>query len=70
LADIILKALALKRQVKVLYVDYDNIRSKEIEIFNRLADMHKAVELLKYSPATTLERGLKEYVDWYRSHKI
>jgi nucleoside-diphosphate-sugar epimerase len=70
LADIILKALALKRQVKVLYVDYDNIRSKEIEIFNRLADMHKALELLKYSPATTLERGLKEYVDWYRSHKI
>jgi len=70
LADIVLKALNLKEQVKVSYVDYDNIRSKEIEIFNRLANMHKVVELLQYRPAITLEQGIKEYIGWYRSNKF
>jgi len=70
LAGIIVKALDLKKPLKVTYVDYDNIRSKEIEIFNRLANIHKAMQLLKYRPATTLEQGLKEYVDWHRSHKL
>jgi len=70
LADIVLKALNLKEQVKVSYIDYDNIRSKEIEIFNRIANMHKVVELLQCRPATTLEQGIKEYIDWYRSNKF
>jgi UDP-glucose 4-epimerase len=70
LASIILNALDLKERVKASYIDYDNIRSKEIEIFNRLANMHKVVELLQYRPVTTLEQGIKEYVNWYRSHKF
>ncbi len=70
LATVILEALKLKGQVKVSYVDYDNIRSKEIEIFNRLANMDKSVELFQYIPATTLEQGIKEYIDWYGSNKL
>ena len=70
LAKVILKALKLKQKAKVSYVDYDNIRSKEIEIFNRLANMDKVVGLFQYLPATTLEQGIKEYIDWYRKNEI
>ncbi len=70
LAGVILKALKLSGKVKVNYVDYDNIRSKEIEIFNRLANMDKSIELFQYIPATTLEQGIKEYIDWYGSNKL
>jgi UDP-glucose 4-epimerase len=70
LARIILGALKLKQQVKVTHVDYDNIRSKEIEIFNRLANMDKVVGLFQYLPATTLGQGIKAYIDWYGSNKF
>ena len=70
LAGALLKALKLSGQVKVTHVDYDNIRSKEIEIFNRLANIDKTVKLLQYRPATTLGQGIKKYIDWYRSNKL
>lgn len=33
------------------------------------ADLQKSRELLGYQPATSLEIGLKEYVDWYRKQE-
>jgi nucleoside-diphosphate-sugar epimerase len=70
LAMTIIEALKLREQVKVSYVDYDNIRSKEIEIFNRLANMDKVVGLFQYLPSTTLGQGIKEYIDWYQKNGI
>jgi len=67
LANILLKALDLKGQVNVSYVNYDNIRSREIEIFNRLADMRKVMKLIQYRPETALGDGLKEYIEWHRN---
>lgn len=69
LAKIILKTLDAADKVKTSYVDYDNIRSKEIEIFNRLANIDKVVKLLQYKPETTLEAGIQKYVKWYRNRK-
>ncbi len=66
LADIIVAALDLKGRVKTSYVDYDRLRSKEIEVFNRLADTKKAEGLLGYKPATDLETGISKYIAWYK----
>jgi UDP-glucose 4-epimerase len=66
LAEKVLTALKLKGRLKVSHVDYDRLRSREIEVFNRLADVGHAVGLLNYTPATSLERGIEKYVDWYR----
>jgi UDP-glucose 4-epimerase len=67
LADKVLASLELKGKVKVSHVDYDRLRSREIEVFNRLANVDHAVELLNYMPATNLETGIRKYVDWYKT---
>jgi len=66
LADMVLTALDLKGRVKTSHVDYDRLRSKEIEVFNRLADTKKAERLLGYKPATDLKTGTGKYIDWYK----
>lgn len=63
------EALDLKGQVKTSYVDYDRLRSREIEVFNRLADTRKAEGLFGRKPATSLKDGLKEYIRWYKSRR-
>ena len=67
LADKVLASLELKGKVKVSHVDYDRLRSREIEVFNRLANVDHAEKLLKYHPATTLETGIRKYIDWYKT---
>lgn len=69
LADMVLSDLDLKGRVKVSFKDYDKHRSREIEVFSRIADVSRAEKLLGYRPATTLEDGLKKYIDWYRNRK-
>ncbi len=69
LADMVLTALNLKDKVKTRYVDYDRLRSLEIEVFNRIADTSKAESLLAYKPVTGLESGLHKYIAWYRTRK-
>ncbi len=69
LAELVLTALDLKSKVRTRYVDYDRIRSLEIEVFKRIADTRKAESLLAYKPLTGLESGLRKYIDWYRSRK-
>ena len=66
LADMVLKALDLEGRVKKSYVNYDRLRSKEIEVFNRLADTKKAEGLLGYKPATELKAGISKYINWFR----
>jgi nucleoside-diphosphate-sugar epimerase len=70
LADMVLTALDLKGRIKVSLVDYDKRRSREIEVFSRVANVDRAERLLGYSPAVILEDGMKKCVDWYRSRKI
>jgi UDP-glucose 4-epimerase len=67
LADRVLTLLELKGKAKLSHIDYDRRRSREIEVFNRVANMDHAVSLLKYSPSTMLDAGIRKYIDWYRS---
>jgi UDP-glucose 4-epimerase len=69
LADMVLTALDLKGRIKVSLIDYDRLRSKEIEVFSRIANVDRAEKLLGHRPTTTLEDGLKKCVGWYRSRK-
>ena len=69
LADMVLKALKVTGKVKIKHVAYDKLRSRKIEIFNRLANIDKAVRLLGYEPATSLESGIKKYISWYDKNK-
>jgi UDP-glucose 4-epimerase len=69
LADMVLTALDLKSSIKVSLVDYDRHRSREIEVFSRIANVDRAEKLLGYRPAIKLEDGLKKYIAWYRSRK-
>jgi UDP-glucose 4-epimerase len=69
LADMVLTALNLKGQIKILYENYDQRRSLEIEVFNRIADTTKAEAMLGYKPVTDLKSGLRKYIDWYINRK-
>lgn len=66
LADMVLAALDLKGKIKVSHVDYDRRRSREIEVFSRIASVDRAEKLLGYRPRISLEEGMKMCVDWYR----
>jgi UDP-glucose 4-epimerase len=67
LADIVLDKLNLKGKVKVSHIDYDQRRTREIEVFSRLANVEWAEKLLEYRPVTGLENGMQKTIDWYRS---
>ncbi|MFA5078631.1 MAG: NAD-dependent epimerase/dehydratase family protein [Dehalococcoidia bacterium] len=69
LADMVLTTLDLKGKVKTRYVDYDRLRSLEIEVFKRIADTRKAESLLACKPVTGLESGLQKYIAWYKNRK-
>jgi UDP-glucose 4-epimerase len=49
-----------KHLVKQVYVDYDNKRPREIEVFSRVADITKAKRLLQYEPNINLKSGIKK----------
>jgi UDP-glucose 4-epimerase len=69
LSEIMLDTLKLSDKVKRTYTEYDNVRSREIEIFNRLANIDKAVDLLAYQPETNLELGIRKCIEWYQNRK-
>ena len=48
------------KKIKPEYVDYDKTRPREIEIYNRLADITKAEHVLGYSPSIDLRTGIKK----------
>lgn len=64
LADTVLDKLNLKGKIKLVHIDYDRRRSREIEVFNRLANVDLAEKLLKYRPAVDLETGMQKTIDW------
>jgi len=68
LAEMILKALKATNKVRIKHVAYDKLRSRKIEIFNRLANINKAIGLLDYEPSTPLEVGIKKYISWYNKN--
>lgn len=67
LSDKVLRMLDLTGKVNVRHIEYDRRRSREIEVFSRLANVDRAERLLKYKPATALDDGIKKYTEWYRS---
>ena len=66
LADLVLTRLNLSGKVNIRHVDYDHRRTREIEVFNRVANVDKAEKLLKYRPLTVLSDGLDKYITWYK----
>lgn len=66
LADLVLTRLDLSGKVNIRHVDYDLRRTREIEVFSRLANVEKAEGLLMYKPLTALSDGLDKYITWYR----
>jgi len=72
-ADITIEDLARKiieitqSSAKVVF-DASRLRPKKSEVDRLCADTTLAEEQLKWSPSTTLEDGLKETVEWYRSY--
>jgi UDP-glucose 4-epimerase len=62
LASEITGAIANKK-IKPEYVDYDKTRPREIEVYNRLADVSKAESILKYTPTVALREGIKRLLN-------
>ncbi len=67
LAKLVLKHTGLTDKVKISFVDYDKRRSREIEVFSRLANIDRATRLLQYRPSTSLDEGMEKCIDWYRN---
>lgn len=64
-ARTVTRALGIKRDIKPVYVDYDDKRPRQIEVFSRVADITKAKKCLQYEPKISLGSGLKTYADWW-----
>jgi len=60
LASLIGEIFDNKHPVKKVYVDYNNKRPREIEVFSRVADITKAKRLLQYEPNVNLRSGIKK----------
>jgi len=65
LANEIIKLCNKKRKMKPVHV-----ASRPGEIAQMMADYSKAKKLLGWEPKYTLERGLKEFIDWYKKYKF
>jgi UDP-glucose 4-epimerase len=61
LASQIMKSVNNKT-MKLQFVEYDKTRPREIEIFNRTADITKAKKMLHYDPTVNLAEGLKNLI--------
>lgn len=64
-ARLVTKALNSNNPVKFVYIDYNDTRPREIEVFNRVADIAKAKKYLSCEPEISLELGIRKYVEWY-----
>ena len=65
LAEKILTHIGEKREV---VVEEKRIRPEGSEVMQLLADTRLARELFGWSPTYTIEDGLRETIDWYRTH--
>jgi len=65
LANKIIQLCGKKKKIKPVHV-----APRPCEINQMVADYSKAKKLLGWEPKYTLERGLKEFVEWYKSFKF
>ncbi len=65
LANKIIELCGKKRKIKPVHVE-----PRPSEIRQMVADYSKAKKLLGWKPKYTLELGLKEFVEWYKSFKF
>lgn len=65
LANKIIELCDMKGRVEPVHV-----APRPAEIEQLAADYSKAKKLLGWEPAYTLEQGLKEFVEWYKSHRF
>ena len=63
-ASLVIKTLDSTNTTEVLYVDYDAKRPKCIEVFNRVANITRARQLLLYELEISLPAGIKTYINW------
>ena len=59
--NLIEKNLGLKAKKKFVKMQSGDLKAT-------WADITKAKELLGYHPATTIEQGIKKFVEWYREY--
>lgn len=65
LASLLIKIMGKEGSLKPVYINYDEKRPRKIEVFNRVADTSNAQQILGYKCQTSLETGLRKYIDWY-----
>ena len=63
-ASLATKAVGLINSLKPVYIDYDDKRPRQIEVFCRVGDTAKASRVLQYEPKISLPSGIKKYIDW------
>ena len=66
LLNTITSVMNKKNSIIKNFVEYDNIRSKEIEVFNRTASIAKCKTLLNYEPLISLETGINNLIKYYQ----
>ena len=64
-ASLVANILNSRKPVNPLYVDYDDKRPRQIEVFTRRAGTTNAVSLLQHRPETSLVSGVEKYINWY-----
>lgn len=65
LADKIIELCGRSGKIKPVHV-----AARPGEVLRLVADASKGQKLLKWKPEYTLERGLSEFIDWYRNYKF
>ncbi len=61
----VVNILNSKIPVNHLYIDYNDKRPRQIEVFTRRAGTTKANNLLQHEPEIRLAVGVEKYVNWY-----
>jgi nucleoside-diphosphate-sugar epimerase len=46
-----------------------HVEARPVEVTRLFADIKKAKELLKFTPAITFQNGVEQMVDWYTNYK-
>jgi len=64
-ASLVVNILNSKIPVNHLYIDYNDKRPRQIEVFTRRAGTTKANNLLQHEPEIRLAVGVEKYVNWY-----
>ena len=64
-ASLVANILNSRNPVNPVYIEYNDKRPRQIEVFTRRAGTIKATNLLRHEPETSLASGIQKYINWY-----